>query len=239
MVGIDAGEKIHTYYFFLSKGVFQRNQKLRKSVHFPYQQQPDSTSIMAQTSTGKKNKSVQNLFQYPGTQVNKSSSPGFYTLSKAKSLSHLFSAGGEPTKITPAEAPYLPGYPPPAGITVTQPPPPFLFPNSVHGFGNGFGNKFPAVLNNGNSSSSSSSSSNNHAGFLGSVRANSKKSLLGGGPNAAYFGTIQRIVPPAALTHHHYPTYYGPAEIQEIKNLDSIEHDSRLKKYWENKITEL
>ncbi|CAL8069940.1 unnamed protein product [Orchesella dallaii] len=183
----------------LSKGVFQRNQKLRKSVHFPYQQEQN------QPVTNNKNKSAQNL-------TNKSTSPGFYTLSKAKSLSHLFSGGGvEPHRATPELS--------------TPAPPQFIFPSNGHTFTNTFANKFPAVLNS------------TQPPFFGSVRASANKNGLVGGPNAAYFGTVQRIVPPAALSH--YPAYYPPSEIQEIKNFDSVDHDSRLKKYWENKITEL
>lgn len=237
----------------LSKGVFQRNQKLRKSVHFPYQQADQPAPLLTTGTNGKKSaKSTQNLFQYPGAQVNKTSSPGFYTLSKAKSLSHLFSGGAsqpgdQASKVTPAEA-IQQGYPAPpmTGVAMATPHPhPFIFPSNSHSFSNGFSNKFPAVLNNASNNggaataSSAGSSISNHPGFIGSVRSNVKKGLIGG-PNAAYFGTIQRIVPTAVLAQHpHYPAYYGPAEIQEIKNLDSQDHDSRLKKYWENKITEL
>lgn len=231
----------------LSKGVFQRNQKLRKSVHFPYQQQQQQEqSLLTPSTVGKKNKSAQNLFQYPAAQVNKTSSPGFYTLSKAKSLSHLFSGGengSQANKSFPAETLQHHGYPQPSASTsvAMTTPHPFIFPSNAHSFTGNFANKFPAVLNNqaGSSGSAVSNAVANPTGFLGSVRSNVKKGLVGG-PNAAYFGTIQRIVPPAVLAQHqHYPSYYGPAEIQEIKNLDSGDHDSRLKKYWEDKITEL
>jgi hypothetical protein len=183
----------------LSKGVFQRNQKLRKSVHFPYQQQ-DASNV---GSFKQNNKSAQNLVAPGGLQSSRKTTPGFYTLSKAKSLSHLFAADSLAPKAVPIIEPST-------RINGIQKPK----------------SNFTGL------SGSGSNSTNTPSGFLGSVRSSARRAILGG-PNAAYFSSSQRQINAAPQR------YYEDSEIQEVKNFDSIEHDSRLKKYWENKITEL
>jgi hypothetical protein len=186
-----------------AKGLFQRNQKLRKSVHFPYTQQE------AENANGNSLASVQTSTNTK--QSSKSVNPGFYTLSKAKSLTHLF--GTEP--------PPAPPFPPAAAATRNGNGGSVNFKPKSH---------FPLFTNA-------------NAGFLESVRAtkpNVRGTILGG-PNAAYFGSAQRLVPPPVNNHH--PTdskHFEADEIQEIKGYESlVERDSRLKKYWDNKITEL
>lgn len=63
-------------------------------------------------------------------------------------------------------------------------------------------------------------------GFGGSGRR-----LLNGGPNAAYFGSLQRLMP--------YNLEYDFAVIQE-RTMDSLEQDaSRMQQYWGVATTEL
>ncbi|CAG7785979.1 unnamed protein product [Allacma fusca] len=173
----------------LSKGVFTRNQKLRKSVHFPYHEKHHVAS-------------VKNVKNPPASSMilphNKSGAPGFYTLSKAKSLSHLF--GGD----RPADSP-------PSMISSTTQTGPIS--------GN-YGNKsiksphFP-LFSNGNSA------------FLGSVRSSSRATILGG-PNAAYFGSAQRLISPPAPSQSS-AKFYDADEAQDMRSYDSADHDSRLK----------
>lgn len=56
---------------------------------------------------------------------------------------------------------------------------------------------------------------------------------LNGGPNAAYFGSLQHLMP--------YHLEYDFSEIQEKfdSNLDSLELDGRMHKYWDVATTEL
>ncbi|OXA64212.1 Protein phosphatase PHLPP-like protein [Folsomia candida] len=176
-----------------AKGVFARNQKLRKSVHFPYQQPGNAVTAPAPSDSVQQHghKSSQNLHPNSNNRT-----PGFYTLSKAKSLSHLF--GAEPTNTNKIVVQSEPPFPPP------KPTKPSRFP----------------IFGNGNTS----------AGFLGSVRSSARRAILGG-PNAAYFSSSQRQA--------NIPPIQDSQEIQEVRNFDSIEHEGRLKRYWENKITEL
>lgn len=57
---------------------------------------------------------------------------------------------------------------------------------------------------------------------------------LNGGPNAAYFGSLQHLMP-----YHHLE--YDFSEIKEKfdSNLDSLEFDGRMHKYWDVATTEL
>ncbi|XP_039305521.1 PH domain leucine-rich repeat-containing protein phosphatase 2 isoform X2 [Solenopsis invicta] len=64
------------------------------------------------------------------------------------------------------------------------------------------------------------------------VRFGSGRRLLNGGPNAAYFGSLQRLMP--------YNLEYDFAVIQERNGLDSLEQDaSRMQQYWGVATTEL
>ena len=56
---------------------------------------------------------------------------------------------------------------------------------------------------------------------------------LNGGPNAAYFGSLQRLMP--------YHLEYNFSEIKEKfdNTMDSLEQDSRMHKYWDVATTEL
>lgn len=62
--------------------------------------------------------------------------------------------------------------------------------------------------------------------------ANNRRGLTGG-PNAAYFGSLQRLMP--------YHLEYDFAVIRERvdSNTDSLEHDDRMHKYWDVTTTEL
>ncbi|XP_049799965.1 protein phosphatase PHLPP-like protein [Schistocerca nitens] len=65
-----------------------------------------------------------------------------------------------------------------------------------------------------------------------SNRFGSCRQTLNGGPNAAYFGSLQRLMP--------YNLEYNFAVIQERgANQDSLETDSRMQKYWDVATTEL
>lgn len=60
----------------------------------------------------------------------------------------------------------------------------------------------------------------------------SGRRVLNGGPNAAYFGSLQRLMP--------YNLEYDFAVIQERGALDSLEQDaSRMQQYWGVATTEL
>lgn len=60
----------------------------------------------------------------------------------------------------------------------------------------------------------------------------SRRPMLNGGPNAAYFGSLQRLMP--------YNLEYDFAVIQERNALDSFEQDpSRMQQYWGVATTEL
>jgi len=192
----------------ISKGVFQRNQKLRKSVHFPYTQEipPPPPPPTASISPG-----IKSTIPPEKTQLltaSTSANPGFYTLSKARSLSQLLAL--DQRRLNAGRVPLN-----------TKPK-----------------SHFPLFTNA-------------NAGFLESVRSSSKHSTRGtilGGPNAAYFGSTQRLGPPppppasstgASLPQKH-PSYLKASdEITEIKCYDPVERETRLKKYWDNKITEL
>nr|XP_012227057.1 PREDICTED: PH domain leucine-rich repeat protein phosphatase 1 isoform X2 [Linepithema humile] len=64
------------------------------------------------------------------------------------------------------------------------------------------------------------------------VRFGSGRRLLNGGPNAAYFGSLQRLMP--------YNLEYDFAVIQERSGMDSLEQDaSRMQQYWGVATTEL
>ncbi|XP_048514839.1 uncharacterized protein LOC105689606 isoform X2 [Athalia rosae] len=64
------------------------------------------------------------------------------------------------------------------------------------------------------------------------VRFGSGRRFLSGGPNAAYFGSLQRLMP--------YNLEYDFAVIQERAGLDSLEQDtSRMQQYWGVATTEL
>nr|XP_031850312.1 PH domain leucine-rich repeat-containing protein phosphatase 2 [Nomia melanderi] len=64
------------------------------------------------------------------------------------------------------------------------------------------------------------------------VRFGSGRRLLNGGPNAAYFGSLQRLMP--------YNLEYDFAVIQERNGLDSLEQDTtRMQQYWGVATTEL
>ncbi|XP_039279477.1 protein phosphatase PHLPP-like protein isoform X1 [Nilaparvata lugens] len=64
-------------------------------------------------------------------------------------------------------------------------------------------------------------------------RVNNNRRGLSGGPNAAYFGSLQRLMP--------YHMDYDFAVIRERadSNTDSLEHDDRMQKYWDVTTTEL
>lgn len=64
-----------------------------------------------------------------------------------------------------------------------------------------------------------------------SVRFGSGQHILNGGPNAAYFGSLQRLIP--------YNLEYNFSVIQERGNQDSLEQDSRMQQYWGVTTTEL
>ena len=67
---------------------------------------------------------------------------------------------------------------------------------------------------------------------LRSAFGGSGRRLLNGGPNAAYFGSLQRLMP--------YNLEYDFAVIQERGALDSLEQDaSRMQQYWGVATTEL
>ncbi|XP_020290995.1 PH domain leucine-rich repeat-containing protein phosphatase 2 isoform X2 [Pseudomyrmex gracilis] len=64
------------------------------------------------------------------------------------------------------------------------------------------------------------------------VRFGSGRRLLNGGPNAAYFGSLQRLMP--------YNLEYDFAVIQERNGMDSLEQDAtRMQQYWGVATTEL
>ncbi|XP_034945281.1 protein phosphatase PHLPP-like protein isoform X2 [Chelonus insularis] len=64
------------------------------------------------------------------------------------------------------------------------------------------------------------------------MRFGSGRSFMNGGPNAAYFGSLQRLMP--------YNLEYNFAVIQERAGLDSLEQDSsRMQQYWGVATTEL
>ncbi|XP_053596698.1 PH domain leucine-rich repeat protein phosphatase 1 [Microplitis demolitor] len=64
------------------------------------------------------------------------------------------------------------------------------------------------------------------------IRFGSGRRFLNGGPNAAYFGSLQRLMP--------YNLEYDFAVIQERGGLDSLEQDaSRMQQYWGVATTEL
>ncbi|XP_019887893.2 protein phosphatase PHLPP-like protein isoform X2 [Ooceraea biroi] len=64
------------------------------------------------------------------------------------------------------------------------------------------------------------------------VRFGSGRRLLNGGPNAAYFGSLQRLMP--------YNLEYDFAVIQERGGMDSLEQDAtRMQQYWGVATTEL
>jgi PH domain/leucine-rich repeat-containing protein phosphatase len=64
------------------------------------------------------------------------------------------------------------------------------------------------------------------------VRFGSGRQVLNGGPNAAYFGSLQRLIP--------YNLEYNFSVIQERGgNQDSLEQDSRMQQYWGVTTTEL
>lgn len=64
------------------------------------------------------------------------------------------------------------------------------------------------------------------------VRFGSGRRLLNGGPNAAYFGSLQRLMP--------YNLEYDFAVIQERSGMDSLEQDAtRMQQYWGVATTEL
>lgn len=68
--------------------------------------------------------------------------------------------------------------------------------------------------------------------ILRSAFGGSGRRLLNGGPNAAYFGSLQRLMP--------YNLEYDFAVIQERAALDSLEQDaSRMQQYWGVATTEL
>lgn len=56
---------------------------------------------------------------------------------------------------------------------------------------------------------------------------------MNGGPNAAYFGSLQRLMP--------YHLEYNFSEIKEKfdNTVDSLEQDGRMHKYWDVATTEL
>nr|CAD7598394.1 unnamed protein product [Timema genevievae] len=62
-------------------------------------------------------------------------------------------------------------------------------------------------------------------------RFSSGRHFLNGGPNAAYFGSLQRLMP--------YNLEYDFSVIQEKVNQDSMEQDGRMKQYWDVATTEL
>nr|CAD7403954.1 unnamed protein product [Timema cristinae] len=62
-------------------------------------------------------------------------------------------------------------------------------------------------------------------------RFSSGRHFLNGGPNAAYFGSLQRLMP--------YNLEYDFSVIQEKANQDSMEQDGRMKQYWDVATTEL
>ncbi|PNF37973.1 hypothetical protein B7P43_G02364 [Cryptotermes secundus] len=65
-----------------------------------------------------------------------------------------------------------------------------------------------------------------------SVRFGSGRHILNGGPNAAYFGSLQRLIP--------YNLEYNFSVIQERGgNQDSLEQDGRMQQYWGVTTTEL
>nr|CAD7197095.1 unnamed protein product [Timema douglasi] len=61
-------------------------------------------------------------------------------------------------------------------------------------------------------------------------RFSSGRHFLNGGPNAAYFGSLQRLMP--------YNLEYDFSVIQEKANQDSMEQDGRMKQYWDVATTE-
>ncbi|XP_011684304.1 PREDICTED: PH domain leucine-rich repeat-containing protein phosphatase 2 [Wasmannia auropunctata] len=64
------------------------------------------------------------------------------------------------------------------------------------------------------------------------VRFGSGRRMLNGGPNAAYFGSLQRLMP--------YNLEYDFAVIQERNGMDSLEQDAtRMQQYWGVATTEL
>ena len=64
------------------------------------------------------------------------------------------------------------------------------------------------------------------------MRFGSGRRFLNGGPNAAYFGSLQRLMP--------YNLEYDFAVIQERAGIDSLEQDaSRMQQYWGVATTEL
>lgn len=52
-----------------------------------------------------------------------------------------------------------------------------------------------------------------------------------GGPNAAYFGSVQRLLP--------YHIDYDYSIIKERSETDSLENNDRMSKYWDVATTEL
>ncbi|XKL61561.1 hypothetical protein PGB90_008618 [Kerria lacca] len=69
--------------------------------------------------------------------------------------------------------------------------------------------------------------------YSGGSRFDVTRRSLNGGPNAAYFGSLQRLMP--------YHLEYNFTEIKEKldNNLDSLEFDGRMHKYWDVATTEL
>ena len=217
----------------LSKGVFTRNQKHRKSVHFPYHEKQGGNNNNSSSNNNSGNHhnhhtavNSRNNAKNPAPVTSavilpngKGGSPGFYTLSKAKSLSHLFGgerpSGGGPVVADQAPATMV------SSMTQTGP-----MGNNGNMYGKSIKAHFPLF-------------SNSNSAFLGSVRSPPTRATILGGPNAAYFGSAQRLISPAPPSSQASPKFYDPDEIQEIRNYESIEHDSRLKKYWDNKVTEL
>jgi len=201
----------------LSKAAFQRNHKQRKSVHFPYQDSGSKPPVMVHSISGRNVSGaiLQNSKVFAAPKENSSSSdmPGFYTLSKAKSLSHLFSADNPPSMVNTS--------------------------GCVRQMRDNINAKLSGNTSQSNATGKSIRplfSGNGVAGFFGSIKMAAKKGIIGG-PNAAYFGSSQRFSAPTVVSQS--PSVYDTGEIQEIKSYDSIEHDGRLKKYWNDKITEL
>lgn len=209
----------------LSKATFQRQQKQRKSVHFPFKQQ-----VQQQPN----DKSSPILFQAHQEDLvkqdskSKATGAGFFTLSKAKSLSQLFGVDQRSTSSNPkgkaSHGNLSVAFRPKESTSHYHLAPQMFTVSHVGG---------PHYLQQG-------------------IRAARGKII--GGPNAAYFGSAQRLIPTseffptaAALeipvtTHHPHQKqniFRERDEIQEMQNFDSIEPDNRLKNYWDNKITEL
>lgn len=76
-----------------------------------------------------------------------------------------------------------------------------------------------------------SARSYNPTNFRPEMRFGSGRSQLNGGPHAAYFGSLQRLMP--------YNLEYDFAVIQERSAQDSLDHEGRMQQYWGVATTEL